>query len=67
MLQPLSSVMGIHSRWRAPCFRRIVSNRDINIDSYKPAEMPAYPGENNHGSIARINGEMFGRNFLQKP
>lgn len=32
----------------------IVSNCDLHIDSYKPAEMPAAYGANNHGSIVQI-------------
>jgi len=37
----------------------IVSNCDLNIDSYKPAEKTVYPAGNNHGSIALINGEWY--------
>ena len=33
----------------------IVSNCDLFIDSYKPAERPMYYGGNNHGSIIEIN------------
>ena len=32
----------------------IVSNADINIGTYKPAEKPMYCGGNNHGSIIEI-------------
>ena len=32
----------------------IVSNSDLHIDSYKPADMPAAYGANNHGSIEQI-------------
>ena len=32
----------------------IVSNCDMHIDTYKPADMPAYYGANNHGGLARI-------------
>lgn len=51
----------------------IVSNCDLFIDSYKPAERPMYYGGNNHGSIVQIgdgwyifyhrhtNGQNFGR------
>lgn len=35
----------------------IVSNCDMGIDSYKPADMPAAYGSNNHGSIIEINGK----------
>ncbi len=35
----------------------IVSNCDIGIDSYKPADMPAAYGGNNHGSIVEVNGQ----------
>lgn len=34
----------------------IVSNNDLHIDTYKPAERPMYYGGNNHGSIVEING-----------
>ncbi len=34
----------------------IVSNNDLHIDSYKPANKPMYYGGNNHGSIVEING-----------
>jgi len=37
----------------------LVSNNDLNIDSYKPAEKPMYYGGNNHGSIVEINGEWY--------
>ncbi|AGC67885.1 xylosidase/arabinosidase XylA [Thermoclostridium stercorarium subsp. stercorarium DSM 8532] len=37
----------------------IVSNCDLHIDSYKPAEKPMYYGGNNHGSIVEINGEWY--------
>ena len=37
----------------------IVSNSDLYIDSYKPAEKPMYYGGNNHGSILEINGEWY--------
>lgn len=32
----------------------IVSNSDMHIDTYKPADMPAAYGANNHGSIVQI-------------
>lgn len=32
----------------------IISNNDMHIDSYKPADMPAAYGANNHGSIIEI-------------
>lgn len=32
----------------------IVSNNDLHIDTYKPAEKPMYYGGNNHGSIVEI-------------
>lgn len=35
----------------------IVSNCDIGIDSYKPADMPTAYGANNHGSIVQIGDE----------
>jgi len=34
----------------------IVSNCDLNIDTYKPADKHAYPMGNNHGSIIEIDG-----------
>ena len=34
----------------------IVSNCDLHIDSYKPAEKPMFYGGNNHGSIVEIEG-----------
>lgn len=37
----------------------IVSNCDLFIDSYKPAERPMYYGGNNHGSIIEINGAWY--------
>lgn len=37
----------------------IVSNNDLHIDSYKPADQPMYYGGNNHGSIVKANGEWY--------
>lgn len=37
----------------------IVSNCDLHIDTYKPADMPAAYGANNHGGIEKINGEWY--------
>ncbi|WP_078551342.1 family 43 glycosylhydrolase [Bacillus alkalicellulosilyticus] len=37
----------------------IVSNNDLHIDSYKPADKPMYYGGNNHGSIVEINGKWY--------
>jgi len=37
----------------------IVSNCDLGIDSYKPAEKRMYPYGNNHGSIANISGQWY--------
>jgi len=37
----------------------LVSNSDINISSYKPADMPAAYGANNHGSFELINGQYY--------
>jgi hypothetical protein len=37
----------------------IVSNCDLHIDSYKPADKRVYPEGNNHGSIVRINGKWY--------
>lgn len=32
----------------------VVSNTDLHIDSYKPADMPAAAGANNHGGIVKV-------------
>lgn len=37
----------------------IVSNCDLHIDTYKPANKPMAYGANNHGSIVEINGEWY--------
>lgn len=37
----------------------LVSNSDLHIDSYKPADMPAAYGANNHGSIVEIDGQWY--------
>lgn len=37
----------------------IVSNCDLHIDSYKPADMPAAYGANNHGSIVQIGDQWY--------
>lgn len=37
----------------------LVSNCDLHIDTYKPAEMPMAYGANNHGSMVEINGEWY--------
>lgn len=37
----------------------LVSNTDLHIDTYKPADLPMAMGANNHGSIAEINGEWY--------
>ncbi|MDQ2087751.1 family 43 glycosylhydrolase [Herbivorax sp. ANBcel31] len=37
----------------------IVSNNDLHISSYKPAEKPMYYGANNHGSIVEIGGKWY--------
>lgn len=37
----------------------IVSNCDLHIDSYKPADKPMFYGGNNHGSIVEINGDWY--------
>jgi len=37
----------------------LVSNADIGIDSYKPADMAMAFGANNHGSIVEICGEWY--------
>lgn len=37
----------------------IVSNNDLHIDSYKPADKPMFYGGNNHGSIVEVNKKWF--------
>jgi arabinoxylan arabinofuranohydrolase len=37
----------------------IVSNCDLHIDTYKPAEMTVAYGGNNHGSIVEIKGQWY--------
>ncbi len=37
----------------------IISNNDLHIDSYKPADKPMYYGGNNHGSIIEIQGQWY--------
>ena len=37
----------------------IVSNNDLHIDTYKPADKPMYYGGNNHGSIVEMNGKWY--------
>ena len=37
----------------------IVSNNDLHIDTYKPADKPMYYGGNNHGSIVEIMGTWY--------
>ncbi len=42
------------------CYRGvIVSNCDLHIDSYKPANLPMAYGANNHGSIVEIAGKWY--------
>ena len=37
----------------------LVSNSDLHIASYKPADMPAAYGANNHGSMVEIQGQWY--------
>lgn len=37
----------------------LVSNSDLHMDSYKPADMPTAYGANNHGSMVEINGQWY--------
>ena len=37
----------------------IVSNSDLHIDTYKPADMPTAYGANNHGSIVQIKNQWY--------
>lgn len=37
----------------------IISNCDLHIDTYKPAQKPMFYGGNNHGSIIEIKGQWY--------
>lgn len=37
----------------------LISNCDLHIDSYKPADLPTAYGANNHGSIVEIQGRPY--------
>ncbi len=37
----------------------LVSNRDLGIDTYKPIDMRAAKGGNNHGGLACVNGQYY--------
>lgn len=37
----------------------VVSNNDLHIDSYKPANKPMYYGGNNHGGMVEANGQWY--------
>ncbi|MBQ3485215.1 MAG: family 43 glycosylhydrolase [Clostridia bacterium] len=37
----------------------VVSNADLHIDTYKPADMPAVAGSNNHGGMVEVNGQWY--------
>ncbi|MCI3922906.1 family 43 glycosylhydrolase [Paenibacillus sp. TRM 82003] len=37
----------------------IVSNNDLHIDTYKPADKPMYYGGNNHGGMVEANGQWY--------
>lgn len=37
----------------------IVSNNDLHIASYKPAEKPMFYGANNHGGLTELNGTWY--------
>lgn len=37
----------------------IISNNDLHIDTYKPAERPMFYGGNNHGGIEQIGGKWY--------
>ncbi|GEK88831.1 Glycosyl hydrolases family 43 [Alkalibacterium putridalgicola] len=37
----------------------IISNNDLHIDTYKPADKPMYYGGNNHGSIVQIQNDWY--------
>ncbi len=37
----------------------VISNNDINIDAYKPADQPMCYGGNNHGGMVEMNGKWY--------
>lgn len=37
----------------------IISNNDLNIDTYKPADQPMFYGGNNHGGMVEVNGQWY--------
>jgi hypothetical protein len=37
----------------------IVSNNDLHIDSYKPADQPMFYGGNNHGGLVEVGGKYY--------
>lgn len=37
----------------------IVSNNDLHIDSYKPAQKPMYYGGNNHGGMVKVKDDWY--------
>lgn len=37
----------------------IISNNDMHIDTYKPADKPMYYGGNNHGGMLELNGQWY--------
>lgn len=37
----------------------LISNSDVGIDSYKPADLPMAYGANNHGSVIKIGGSYY--------
>ena len=37
----------------------LVSNCDLHIDTYKPAEMPAFYGANNHGGMVKLGDQYY--------
>lgn len=37
----------------------IVSNSDLHVDSYKPAEKPMFYGGNNHGGMTEVHGQWY--------
>ena len=37
----------------------LISNRDVNIDTFKPADMKMAPGGNNHGGLVLANGQYY--------
>jgi len=59
VMHELSYATSSHPTRDFVCQGVIISNNDLHIDSYKPAEKPMYYGGNNHGSIVEIEGQWY--------